>query len=115
MFILYELKQNIFLQVTESALSKLYSVFVSVQQSTAITALALKRTGAAVEFPVVPVNIKFCFSVLLWSRGGNRDCLHSLTAFGQTWFRQKNKPGELGREAEKDFHNPWGWDCDEER
>lgn len=28
MFILYELKQNIFLQVTESALSKLYSVFV---------------------------------------------------------------------------------------
>lgn len=33
MFIMYELKQKIFPQVTDSALSKLYSVFVSVHLS----------------------------------------------------------------------------------
>lgn len=42
-------------------------------------------------------------------------CPHSLRAFGQTWFRQKNKLGEPRREAEKALHKPWGWDCDEER
>lgn len=65
---MYKLKRDFPAGHRKFALNKTL-LCVCVQLSVAMTALALTHTGAAVELPVVCVNIKFCFSALLWEPG----------------------------------------------